>query len=179
MRTLYNQFYKDRKRGFMDEEFREICETIAGTSLAQVFEYASTTKEVDYAKYFAYAGLDVRFASNEVAGSSMGLNTQMSDGKLVVSGRVSGSPAENAGLLESDVILTVDGVAATPKVLNDMLAARKSGDQTRLKISRAGAPLDIDITLGRNAARKYEISPLADTNGLQSTIRRDWLRLSQ
>ena len=33
---------------------------IAGTPLTEVFEYASTTKDVDYARYFAYAGLDLR-----------------------------------------------------------------------------------------------------------------------
>ncbi len=59
MRTLYKEFYQDKKRGFTDQEFRQVCERIAGTSLQEIFTYASTVKEVDYQKYLDYAGLKV------------------------------------------------------------------------------------------------------------------------
>jgi predicted metalloprotease with PDZ domain len=59
MRLLYKQFYKDRKRGFTDEEFQEACETVAGTKLEEVFSYTSTTKDLDYTKYLGYAGLSI------------------------------------------------------------------------------------------------------------------------
>jgi hypothetical protein len=45
------------------------CESIAGTPLTEVFEYASTTKNVDYAKYFALAGFDVRFIARDERGN--------------------------------------------------------------------------------------------------------------
>jgi predicted metalloprotease with PDZ domain len=176
MRALYNTFYKEKKRGFTDEEFREVCETIAGAPLVEIFEYASTTKDVDYAKYFAYAGFDVRFTSNDAPGSSIGLNTQLRAGKLVVSGLTAGSPSVVAGLREADVILEVDGVPATPKALNDMLAKKKSGDTTTLKISRNNAPVEIVITLGKNTVRKYEILSLPNASSPQIAVRRDWLR---
>jgi predicted metalloprotease with PDZ domain len=57
MRGLYRKYYLTKKRGFTDGEFRAECESAAGTSLAEIFAYASTTKEVDYARYFALAGL--------------------------------------------------------------------------------------------------------------------------
>lgn len=59
MRTLYKEFYQDKKRGFTDLEFMQVCEKIAGTSLQEIFTYASTVKEVDYQKYLDYAGLKV------------------------------------------------------------------------------------------------------------------------
>jgi predicted metalloprotease with PDZ domain len=179
MRALYNQFYKEKQRGFADEEFREVCEAIAGTSLREVFEYASTTKEVDYAKYFEYAGLDVRFTTQDAPGSTLGLYTQLLDGRLVVTGMMPGSPAETGGLRETDVIVDVDGVAATPKALNDMLAAKMPGDKTKLKIARNNVAVEAEVALARNTARKYEIAPLTNANSLQATIRRDWLRNSQ
>ena len=59
MRALYRTYYLEKERGFTDEEFCEVCEKIAGIPLAEIFEYASTVKEVDYAKYLAYAGLQI------------------------------------------------------------------------------------------------------------------------
>lgn len=54
---LYREFYQQKKRGFSDAEFRQTCETIAGTSLDELFSYATTTKDLDYDKYLGYAGL--------------------------------------------------------------------------------------------------------------------------
>lgn len=57
MRFLYWEYYKKLQRGFTDAEFQNACETIAGISLASVFEYVYTTKEIDYNMYLSYAGL--------------------------------------------------------------------------------------------------------------------------
>lgn len=57
MRTLYWKYYKEEQRGFTEAEFQAACEQVAGISLTGVLEYVYTTKEIDYAKYLAYAGL--------------------------------------------------------------------------------------------------------------------------
>ena len=59
MRALYRQYYQEKKIGFTDEEFRQVCERIAGAPLPDIFDYASTVKDVDYGKYLAYAGLAI------------------------------------------------------------------------------------------------------------------------
>ena len=59
MRTLYLTYYQQKKRGFTGEEFRQTCETIAGTALTEIFDYVYTVKEPDYAKYLAYGGLGI------------------------------------------------------------------------------------------------------------------------
>ena len=57
MRTLYQRYYKKLGRGWTDAEFRRVCEKTAGTGLADFFEYATTTREIDYDRYLAYGGL--------------------------------------------------------------------------------------------------------------------------
>ncbi|WP_126971375.1 M61 family metallopeptidase [Gynurincola endophyticus] len=57
MQYLYQHFYKNLKRGFTEAEFQEACEAAAGYPLSDLFEYVYTTKELDYNKYFQYAGL--------------------------------------------------------------------------------------------------------------------------
>src|SRR5262249_3400013 len=60
MRALYNEYFKEKNRGWTDDEFRGVCERVAGTSLAEIFDdYVFSTKEVDYPKYFSLAGLKI------------------------------------------------------------------------------------------------------------------------
>jgi predicted metalloprotease with PDZ domain len=57
MRHVYQKYYRKLQRGFTDAEFQQACESVAGTSLTELFEYVYTTKEPDYNKYLGYAGL--------------------------------------------------------------------------------------------------------------------------
>ncbi len=59
MRMLYREFYQQKKRGFTDDEFRQVCEKIAGQPLPDIFDYVFTVKEPDYAKYLGYGGLGI------------------------------------------------------------------------------------------------------------------------
>lgn len=59
MRLLYRTYYQQKQRGFTEAEFQAACEQVAGISLSNFFEYVYTTKELDYSKYLAYAGLKV------------------------------------------------------------------------------------------------------------------------
>jgi predicted metalloprotease with PDZ domain len=67
MRTLYQVYYKDKKRGFTDQEFQVACEKAAGCSLKDFFDYIYTTNTVDYAKYLGFAGLSIDLAPQEPA----------------------------------------------------------------------------------------------------------------
>jgi len=59
MRLLYFNYYKKEHRGFTEAELQTACEQVAGISLASTFEYVYTTKEIDYTKYLAFAGLKI------------------------------------------------------------------------------------------------------------------------
>ncbi len=59
MRLLYWKYYKEKRRGFTEAEFQATCEQVAGISLTGIFEYVYSTKELDYSKYLAYAGLKI------------------------------------------------------------------------------------------------------------------------
>jgi predicted metalloprotease with PDZ domain len=177
MRALYRKYYQSRKRGFTDAEFRQECESAAGGPLTEVFEYASTNKDVDYAKYFALAGLAVDVTTEDAPGTSTGLNMQTRDGKLIVSEVAAGSPAAAAGLAAGDEIVEADGAGATPKALNDLLAAKKAGDRMKIRYSRGGAAQDVEVTLAKNLKRSYSIQVMAQRSALQGAIWEGWLHL--
>jgi predicted metalloprotease with PDZ domain len=169
MRGLYRKYYQQKQRGFTDAEFRQECEAAAGAPLAEIFVYAATTKDVDYAKYFAYAGLVLTADSQDAPGASLGANLQtLENGKLVV---VQGA----APLHPGDEILEVEGAKATPKAINDALAAKKPGDSLRFKINRDGAPQEAAVTLGKNSKRTFTLKPAGNPTPLQSAILKGWL----
>jgi len=142
MRALYQKYYLEKHRGFTDAEFRHECENAAGADLSEVFSYASSATDVDYAKYFAYAGLKLTATAEDAPGAYLGINThteeippsEASGGgrgfigrggapetKLVITSVTPGSPAEAAGLKAGDVILMAEGQKATPGALSLLL----------------------------------------------------------
>ncbi|MEN3324471.1 hypothetical protein VP395_12090 [Mariniflexile soesokkakense] len=59
MRFLYNEYYLKQNRGFKEEEFWKVCETIAENTMEGIKEYVYTTNEIDYQKFLNYAGLEI------------------------------------------------------------------------------------------------------------------------
>ncbi len=178
MRTLYREFYGEKKRGFTDAEFREVCERTAGVPLAEIFEYAATTKAVDYRKYLAYAGLEIEDQPRELPGAYLGAAAQPDqDGRLVVMNVEWDSPASRAGLSVQDEVLAVDGVRLTARSgLGEALGRKKPGDRAKLLISRRGGTREVEAVLGTKTEKTFRMTPAAAPGPLQAAILGDWLK---
>jgi len=176
MRALYRQYYQEKQRGFTDEEFREVCESVAGCSLQEIFEvYAKTVQEIDYRKYFAYAGLDIDVTPQEVPGAFLGAETEAQDGNLVISRVEWDSPAQRGGLSARDELLAIDGIRTTARTMGEILGLRKPGDKIRVLFSRRNMIREAEITLGKKSERTFRISLLPTPGPLQTAILKDWL----
>jgi predicted metalloprotease with PDZ domain len=191
MRGMYRKFYQQKQRGFTDAEFRAECESAAGSSLSDVFAYASTSKEVDYAPYFALAGLQLDAITEDAAGGFIGLDTHSEEVpasetggrrggnpqfRLVVTDAAGGSPAAQAGIQTGDRLMQVDGIAATAAVLNNALKTRAPGEKIRLHISSAGMEKDVEVTVARNVKKTFRLSEASETTAAQKAILSNWLR---
>jgi predicted metalloprotease with PDZ domain len=194
MRALYRKYYEQKKRGFTDAEFRAECEAAAGSSLGPVFEYASTTKEVDYARYFALAGLKLTVSTADAPGGFIGLDThteeippnEMPAGagrggrgagpafRLIVTDTVADSPAAQAGLSPGDRIVTVDGAPATATALNAAIA-KGPGQTVTLRISQAGSEREVNVPIGGNTKKTFHLERQSPTPA-QQRIFDSWLR---
>ncbi len=176
MRTLYQKFYKEKKRGFSDEEFRQVCEQAAGCPLPEIFDYASTMKEIDYRKYFAYAGLDIDVQAREMPGAYLGAATQVQDGSVVISSVERDSPAWSAGLSVQDEIIALDGSRANSRTLSETLNQKKPGERVKILVSRRNRIREYEIALGKKMERSFLLKPLANPTPLQAAILKDWLK---
>ena len=180
MRTLYQRYYKEEKRGFTDREFREVCERTAGSPLGEIFDvYASTVKDIDYPRYLAYAGLDIDVQPRELPGAYFGAATRDQDGNPIVSSVEWDSPASQAGLSAQDEIIALDSIRVTPRTLGEILKEKKPGDKVRILLSRGGRIREVDVVLGNKMERSFRIKPLSNPSPLQSAILKDWLKGEQ
>lgn len=176
MRGLYREYYQEKKRGFTDLEFREMCESKAGAKLDEVFDYAYTTKPLDYPKYFNYAGLDIAMPK-ELASGDFGAIVRESDGKLTVTAVEPISSAAQAGLVAQDEIVSADGKVVNAESFGDLVNARKPGEQIEVVYAHAGATNTAKIALGRKMDKgAFILTPQSHPTALQAAILKDWLR---
>jgi predicted metalloprotease with PDZ domain len=198
MRALYRKYYLQKERGFTDAEFRTECENAAGADLADVFAYASTTKEVDYGRYFALAGLKLEVSAEDASGGSIGLDTDNEEippsemppfrgrggpgavsapaYRLIVTDTAAASPAALAGLKPGDRIISVDGSAAAAAVLNNAINAKSPGEKIVLRIARGKEEIDVPVEVARNKKKIYRFSTVDPPTPEQKSILADWLR---
>ena len=87
MKYMYDTYYKQKKRGYTDEEFKQGLEKFAGKNLDDFYQrYIYGLTPLDYNKYLGYAGyktVDETADSNE---PSLGVITAESNGKKYVIG---------------------------------------------------------------------------------------------
>jgi len=177
MRTLYGTYYKEKKRGFTDREFREACERAAGAPLGEIFDvYAATVKEWDYARYLGHSGLTIDLEPRPASGPWFGASTQDQNGSPVVSSVESDSPASLAGLSAQDEILALDGERVTQRALSGTIGSHKPGDKVKVLYARRGAVHEAEVTLGKKAERSFRITPKADPTPGQKAFLDAWLK---
>ncbi|MFD0939223.1 M61 family metallopeptidase [Pedobacter boryungensis] len=179
MKAMYLQC-KVLKRGYTDAEFKAMVEKVSGISFTDFWnKYVTGTVDVEFAKYFAYAGIDV---VNENEGKSvpyLGANagrSSMGSGKIIVGSVARGSGAWNGGLNVNDEVVTVDGAPAEMSLERmSQITSKKVGDVVKISIVRDGLKKDLDITLTANPAVRLKATVKEDATPLQLAVRKKWM----
>ncbi len=174
MRTLYYEYYKKRNRGYTEKEFQAVCESIAGVSLRDFFDYIYTVKPIDYKKYFAYAGLDIDTQAVAQPGSWFGIAVKPAGDSLVLSSVEWESPAWHAGLRPRQVILSINDRPATTSLV-DSLREAKEGTIIKIGLTQQGAARNVYLQPGKKYQPSYRITPIAKPSPLQKIIYQGWM----
>jgi predicted metalloprotease with PDZ domain len=177
MRTLYQTYYKEKKRGFTDKEFREVCEKAAGTSLDEIFDlYIPTVHEVDYMKYLGYAGLRIDSEPKEIPGAWLGATTREEAGNVVVNRVEWNSPAYNTGISPTDIIKEINGEKVSSDLLNNTLNSKSPGDKITFTITHRDIVDKVEVTLGKKTTKSFDIKPVPNPTPEQTAILDKWLK---
>lgn len=176
MRALYRTFAKEKNRGFSDEEFRQVCERVAGVGLAEIFDrYVATTAEIDWAKYLAYAGLEIR-EELPAGGGELGADLEVRDGKVLVTRVGIGSPASLAGLSARDEILALNSFRGDLPTLRSLLEGLGPGAKVNLLVARDGTVRELGVTLGPLPRHGFRLQRVQNPTPLQAAVYEGWLK---
>ncbi|RZK73177.1 MAG: M61 family peptidase, partial [Pedobacter sp.] len=152
MSAMYNQYYKKLGRGYTDAEFKTMVEKISGKDFTEFWEkYVNGTGPIDYAKYFAYAGVTVK---DENAGKSipyLGVASKKVEGRIMVTAVSRNSAAWEGGLNVNDEILSINGVPVEAAIeLMPVVTTKNVGDALTVRFGRDGFLRELKLTLKAN-----------------------------
>lgn len=177
MRGLYSKYFKELKRGFTDDEFKSLCENIAGTSLSEIFEYARTVEEINYPKYMDLAGLSIDTVSHVLEGKVyFGASMKVEDGKSWLYNVERNSPAWNAGLGNDVEVLTIDSKKANKDIFTTILKTKKAGDTILFTVNIGDKPINFSIVLENKKEKTFKIEQMQNSSSFQKSIVTSWLK---
>jgi predicted metalloprotease with PDZ domain len=179
MRLLYQRCCNGDSQGFSEEEFRAACEATAGSSMDELLDrYAYGTEDMDFAPYLAYAGLQfapVDAQQNPPLKGYLGISLQNLDGKPVIAGIPTGTPAYNQGLNVNDEILGIDGFRVGLETIQSRMEYKTPGATIELLIARGDKLRTISVRLGEKPADEFKIEKMKDAIAEQKATYESWL----
>ncbi|WP_246001511.1 M61 family metallopeptidase [Mucilaginibacter gracilis] len=176
MKHMYNDFYKVKKRGYTDTEFKAGLENFTGKNLDDFYKkYIYGVDSIDYSHYLGYAGYKVTNELNANSNAYLGIKTMPGNGNNMVAAVIRNSPAWVAGLSAFDEIITIDGNSVAD--VDKYLTTKKPGDSVEISLLRDGQPMTFKIVLNNNPQVKYVVEELPNPTVEQLAVRKKWMKL--
>lgn len=193
MRILYERHAGDV--GYKPADFRSIVSEVADTDLTGWFDrYIDGVDEFDYSKALDWYGLqfesptkstsenDHGASSSEAAAASqsrkkawVGLTTEDSSGRLVITRVRRDSPAFQAGLNVDDEILAINEFRVTAKQWTERLKQYHPGDSVDILVARRERLMRIRVVLGDVPSESWKLSVIDEPASEQQTRLSNWL----
>jgi predicted metalloprotease with PDZ domain len=176
MRHMYNTYYKLKKRGYTDLEFKKGLEKFAGKNLDGFYKkYIYGLDQIDYNKYLGYAGYKVTDELASTNDPALGITFMQNNPKKIVAAVLRGSAAWIDGINVNDELTAIDGVPVTD--VATILNGKKPGDKISVSVMRDGLPLVLPVTLLRNPKVNFKVEALANPTAQQVVVQKKWLGL--
>ncbi len=175
LRAAYAQYAGPR--GFTPDEFRQVAEQVAGTSLAGFWDdHVEGTDELDYADALDTLGLRFRPAAPGAARAWLGGTTRNDAGRLIVSQVRRGTPALAAGLNVDDEILAIDDFRVRADQMNTRLEQYRPGDTVTFLVARRDKLMRLEVTLGAEPPRAWRLEIDPGASDAETARLASWLQ---
>ena len=177
MKHMYHVYYKNKKRGYTDAEFKSGFEKFAKKPLDEFYSnYINGLTPIDFNKYLGYAGYKLTDELESSNDPTLGINISTNSDKSFVTAVFRDGPGWIDGINVGDEITAIDGKPVID--IAGFLKSKKVGDTINLAINRDGLPLELKVNLLRNTKLKLKIEPITEPSAHQILVRNKWLKIS-
>ena len=146
MKYMYDTYYKLKKRGYTDAEFKQGIEKFNGKNLDDFYKkYIYGLTPMAYDQYLGYAGYKINDEFAATNDPSLGINIANNNGKKIVVTVLRGSAGWIDGINVNDELTAIDGQPITDAAI--MLNGKKPGDKISVTVNRDGLPITLPVTL--------------------------------
>jgi predicted metalloprotease with PDZ domain len=149
-------------KGYTPKEFQQTVHEVAGADFGAWWHDAlDTTKELDYSEALDWYGLRFRPADERLPRATLGLNTRIDGGRLLVSQVRRGTPGFDAGINVDDEIVALGDFRVKPDQWAASMDRYVPGQRISVLVARRDQLMRLDATFGREPAEQWrlEISP--------------------
>jgi predicted metalloprotease with PDZ domain len=180
---MYDEFYVKapnatyylKGRGYTQEDFVRVLSSVAGTNMAPFYDrYIRGVEPLPYDEAFAAAGL--RLVRSPGRNASSGITIDDNDRQSPRVGALrAGSAAQEAGLQEGDVMLSIGGSRVSRDNWNSLLARYKPGDRVAIQVQRFRRTVDVVVELRDSDYILYRLEEIPGASDASRRLRNSWL----
>lgn len=163
MRSLYEEYYVKKNRGFTEAEFKQSLETFMGHKMDDFFDrYVHGTEVPDFKTVFGKVGLNVSYTGKPVA--SFGASLSQENGKTMVKSIRAGSAAEEAGISVGDEIIACNGMRIDQPTLENFISTLTVGEYMELIVAREELILNLQAKMTAYERPSYRFDMMSPSN---------------
>ncbi|MGH9361275.1 MAG: M61 family metallopeptidase [Thermoanaerobaculia bacterium] len=170
-------------QGYRHEEFLAlVSEVAAGPQDAWLRRALETTAELGYHEALTWYGLRFKdpkwkkeSAEPEEPAGWLGVETEVRNGRLIVTEVKRGTPGHQAGVNVEDEILAVGGYRVPPDKLDERLKAFRPGDKTELLVARRERLVPLAVVLGEKPGERWRLEVDPNATAEQAARLDAWL----
>lgn len=177
MKMLYEKYYKKLGRGYSDDELLATFNEVSGTDLTQFFkDYIFGTMPLPYSSIFETTG--IKMVSYNLNDTYIGVETKITDNKLIVSAIKRDSPAWDFGLNVNDEILSIDEFRVTANVesFQKLIQSKKANDTLKIGFVRDGMLKELNLVLATNKNINVKLEQISNPSENQQKRFTKWQR---
>lgn len=176
MRDMYEDFYRNKERGFTDLELKASIKKFCGENMDDFFDrYITGTASIPYNDFLETVGL---LLSDKNAGKpvvSLGFSAKAVNNQLIITQILRHTPAFAAGLNVNDVLLSVAGLDSLKQL--DAFIVGKANQVLEIKVNRAGVIKNFSLKLTPINKSDYQISIDPNASAQSKQIYKNWLNI--
>jgi len=182
-KQMYDEFYVKspnatyylKGRGYTQEDFVRVLSSVAGTNMTPFYDrYIRGVEPLPYDDAFAAVGLRLTRTQSRNAASGITIDGNDRQNPRVGALRA-GSAAQEAGLQEGDVLVSIGGSRVSRDNWNSLLTRYRPGDRVAIQVQRFRRTVEVMLELRESSLTTYRLEEISSASDAAKRLRNSWL----